>query len=196
MYLYDGKFGYNAILELWKMYERQEIMADTLKTLTCPACGKEMEKVFIPSQGVNLDICTKGCGGIYFDNREFNDFDEKDEDVSTIVEKIDNKTFEEVETTKERFCPNCGAKMVKNHSSIHKTIEVDDCYSCGGKFLDNSELGKIRAEYDTEEQRDEDILRYVYKEVGHELAEQDRKYVEGIEKRTHLQKLFYKLIGG
>ena len=46
-------------------------MADTLKELKCPACGKVMEKVFIPSEGINLDICTDGCGGIYFDNREF-----------------------------------------------------------------------------------------------------------------------------
>lgn len=33
--------------------------------------------------------------------------------------------------------------MVKNSSSIHKKIEVDDCYSCGGKFLDNNELQKL-----------------------------------------------------
>lgn len=52
-------------------------MADTLKALKCPACGKDMEKVFIPNLGINLDICTDGCGGIYFDNREFERFDEK-----------------------------------------------------------------------------------------------------------------------
>lgn len=170
-------------------------MADTQKTLKCPACGKDMEKVFIPNQGINLDICTQGCGGIYFDNREFDNFDEKDENISNITEKIDNKNFEQIDTTKERFCPNCGAKMVKNHSSIQQTIEVDECYSCGGKFLDNSELVKIRAEYDTEEQRDEDILRYVYKQVGQELAEQDRIHSEIVPHRTYVRKLFYKLTG-
>ena len=40
-------------------------MADTLKPIKCPACGNTMEKVFIPSAGINLDICTDGCGGIY-----------------------------------------------------------------------------------------------------------------------------------
>lgn len=170
-------------------------MADTIKTLKCPACGKEMEKVFIPMQGINLDICTNGCGGIFFDNREFNEFDEKDEDISAILEKINNKTFSTVDTSAERFCPNCGAKMVKNNSSINNNIEVDDCYSCGGKFLDREELVKIRAEYDTEAERSEDVLRQVYRTVGQELAEVDQKYASSITDRTILQKLFYKIIG-
>ncbi len=170
-------------------------MADTLKTIKCPACGKDMEKVFIPPAGINLDICTQGCGGIYFDNREFNDFDEKDEDISKIIEKINNKEFIKVDTSAERICPNCGAKMVKNSSSIDNKIEVDECYSCGGKFLDRDELVKIRAEYDTEEQRSEDVLRYMYKTVGQELGELDRQYAKNVAGRSMIQKLFYKIVG-
>lgn len=170
-------------------------MADTLKTLKCPACGKEMEKVFIPNLGINLDICTDGCGGIYFDNREFEHFDEKDEDISKILEKISNKKFEPVDDSKTRICPNCGAKMVKNSSSIQNKIVVDDCYSCGGKFLDNNELQKIRAEYDTVEQRDADVLKFVYKEVGQELADVDQRYFQSISDRTKIQSIFYKLLG-
>ncbi len=170
-------------------------MADSLKVLKCPACGKDMEKVFIPSAGINIDICSEGCGGIYFDNREFDDFDEKDEDISAILAKIENKEFEQIDESSERLCPNCGSKMVKNSSSIHNEIKVDDCYSCGGKFLDRGELVKIRAEYDTVEQRDEDILRYVYKEVGQELAELDKVHSEINPHRTYVRKIFYKLTG-
>lgn len=170
-------------------------MTDTQKTLNCPACGKEMEKVFIPSQGINLDICTDGCGGIFFDNREFDSFDEKDEDISNIAEKLEGKKFQKPSENLTRVCPNCGAKMVKNHSSIHKTIEIDECYSCGGKFLDNGELVKIREEYDSNEQRDEDVIRYLYKEVGQELAAQEKAYSEIVPHRTYIRKLFYKLTG-
>ena len=46
-------------------------MADNLEEIYCPACGKKMEKIFMSAQGVNLDVCTQGCGGIFFDNREF-----------------------------------------------------------------------------------------------------------------------------
>lgn len=171
-------------------------MADTLKPIKCPACGKTMEKVFIPSAGINVDICTDGCGGIYFDNREFDMFDESNEDISKILEKVQSKEFAPVNEGMTRVCPNCGTKMVKNHSSVHQTIEVDDCYACGGKFLDNSELQKIRAEYQNNSERDEDILKYVYKEVGIELAEQDKRYAEiDPSKRTFLYKIFSHIVG-
>ena len=166
-------------------------MADTLKPLICPACGKTMEKVFIPSQGINIDICTDGCGGIYFDNREFDKFDEKNEDISEIIAKVEGKTFTAPNESMTRVCPNCGAKMVKNHSSVKQQIEVDECYTCGGKFLDNKELIKIREEYENNEERDEDILRYVYQKVGRQLAEQERKYSEiTTHNRTYIRKIF------
>ena len=166
-------------------------MADTLKPLTCPACGKTMEKVFIPSQGINIDICTDGCGGIFFDNREFDKFDEKNEDISAIIAKIECKTFSKPNESMTRVCPNCGAKMVKNHSSVKQQIEIDECYTCGGKFLDNSELVKIREEYENNEERDEYILRYVYQKVGRQLAEQERKYSEiGTHYKTYVRKFF------
>lgn len=171
-------------------------MADTLKILNCPACGKPMEKVFIPTLGINLDICTDGCGGIYFDNREFDEFDEKNEDISIILEKLQGKTFKKVDETLKRHCPNCGNVMVKNYSSIKNKIQVDDCYNCGGKFLDNAELVKIREEYDSNEERDEDILRYVYKQVGQELADQCKTYTEIDENNySDLRKLFRRITG-
>lgn len=94
------------------IYERWK-MADTLKPIKCPACGNTMEKIFIPSAGINLDICTDGCGGIYFDNREFGMFDESNEDISKILEKVQGKKFAKVNEEMTRVCPNCGAKMVK-----------------------------------------------------------------------------------
>ena len=63
------------------------------------------------------------------------------------------------------------------------------------KCLDNNELQKIREEYDTAEQRDEDILKFVYQEVGRELADVDQRYSETITNRTKIQSIFYKLLG-
>ena len=168
-------------------------MADTLKPLNCPACGKEMEKVLIPSEGINLDICTEGCGGIYFDNREFSKFDEQHEDISEILAKLENKSFVRVDESQTRLCPNCGAKMVKNYSSIKKSIEVDECYTCGGKFLDNSELVKIRQEYLNDEERSADVINYVYQTVGSELKEHHSKH--STIKQSALRSLFGKLTG-
>ena len=68
-------------------------MADNLEIINCPACGKEMQKVFMPSAGINLDVCVNGCGGIYFDNREFKKFDEQHEDIEPLVKAFEGRTY-------------------------------------------------------------------------------------------------------
>ena len=65
--------------------------------IKCPACGCEMVKVFMPKAGVNLDVCINGCGGIYFDNREFLEFDEPHEDISPLEELFKDKEFKHVD---------------------------------------------------------------------------------------------------
>jgi len=152
-------------------------MADNKEEIGCPACGKKMQKIYMPEQKVNLDVCTN-CGGIYFDNREFDKFDENCEDITPLVNLFENKTFAETDTSNERICPVCGMKMVKNYASANHEIQVDECYSCGGKFLDNGELEKIRAQYETEEARVSDVLAELYKYAGEELQEHQEKYAK------------------
>ena len=58
------------------------------------------------------------------------------------------------------------------------------------------ELVKIREEYDSNTERDADILRHVYKQVGCELAEQERRYSEiDKTKYSYVRKLFGLLTG-
>lgn len=170
-------------------------MADNFKTIKCPACQKEMVKVFVPSAGVNVDICVDGCGGIYFDNREFKYFDEQHENIDEITNAIEGKTFEKVDETLSRCCPVCGAKMVKNYASVKKEVLVDECYSCGGKFLDFGELQKIRAQYATDAERTEDFMRVVYNTIGQELRALDAEHAKLRENRSPLKKLFDAMFG-
>lgn len=146
-------------------------MADSTKTLKCPACGKDMEKIFIEKNNCFLDICTNGCGGIFFNNREFKKFDEELESIDEIKKALEGKTFEKVDETYKRICPACGMKMVKNSTSIKGQVIIDDCYSCGGKFLDYGELDKIRAEYPTEEARSKAVVDYLRSNMGSEFEE-------------------------
>lgn len=149
--------------------------------INCPACGKKMLKVYFPSQGINLDVCADGCGGIYFDNRELDKFDEKHEDITPLVEIFEGKTFQKVDESDTRICPVCGMKMVKNFAGPKHEVEIDECYSCGGKFLDNNELEKIRSQYNTEEERAADAIKELYSKAGIELAEFDLKYKKQLE---------------
>ena len=169
-------------------------MVDTFRTIKCPACQKEMVKVFVPSEGVNVDICLNGCGGIYFDNREFKYFDEEHENIDEILNAIEGKTFEKVNENLPRTCPVCGARMVKNFASIKKEVQVDDCYACGGKFLDNGELQKIRTQYKTDKERSEDTIKYLYDNVGLEIKAAREAAEQARVNRSPLRKLFDKLM--
>lgn len=169
-------------------------MADNLDIIKCPACENEMQKVYMPEQGVNIDVCTHGCGGIYFDNREFKQFDEAHENIDKILEVIEGKKFAQTDEVKTRLCPVCGAPMVKNHSSYKQEIQIDECYTCGGKFLDNKELIKFRAEYATEAERSEDMIASVYSTVGIEIRNLEIKNELNRMRRSPLKRLFDSLI--
>lgn len=118
-------------------------MADTKVRITCPACDCEMHKIVDPETNTCIDICLDGCGGIFFDNRELEKFDETPENADEIFKAIEGKSFKPVETDEVRICPICEVSMVKMGSGI-EGVEIDVCNVCGGKFLDNGELEKIR----------------------------------------------------
>lgn len=145
-------------------------MTDTKEIINCPACGKPMEKVYIPSEKINIDICTDGCGGIFFDNREFDKFNEAHEDISAILEKLQNKNFTPATKQEDRLCPACEMKMVQNKTAIGGDVVIDECYCCGGKFLDYEELEKIRKEFATDKERSQAVLNYLMQEKGNELS--------------------------
>lgn len=140
-------------------------MADTLEEIICPACGKKMHKIFIEHTGFHIDICLDGCGGIFFDNREFKQFDEQVENIEAIEHATAGKNFYQADENFKRYCPVCKTPMVKNFSSANRNIEIDECYVCGGKFLDNQELQKIRAEYETEADRSNAVIHSFIKSL-------------------------------
>lgn len=131
-------------------------MADNKEIITCPACGKYMAKIYLKHINKNIDICLEGCGGIYFDNREFELFDEVDENMEDIETFYDdeNIVFKPANDEDKRICPNCNAPMVKTgNGTPQNNFKIDCCYTCGAKFLDGYELQKIRKACGTEEER-------------------------------------------
>lgn len=144
-------------------------MADNQLENVCPACGEKMVKIYMPEQKVNLDVCLNGCGGIYFDNREFEKFDENNEDITPLLNAYEGKVFKKTDESLQRICPVCKSRMVKNYSSAKKEVEIDECYNCGGRFLDYKELEKIRAEYENEEERSTASIKLLFDEAGKEI---------------------------
>ena len=119
-------------------------MADNDKNLFCPACHSKMTKVPVGFAGVNIDICIDGCGGIYFDTKELEKVVNPSKDINGLLKIFEGKHYTPVNEDAIRVCPLCGARMVKNSTESIKDIQIDECYNCGGKFLDHGELEKIR----------------------------------------------------
>lgn len=161
-------------------------MADSKEIIKCPACNKDMEKIFMPEAGVNLDVCLNGCGGIYFDNRELEKFDEKQENIDALLEQIEGKKFNPVNDNELRICPACGMPMAKMGAADGEVI-IDVCHTCGAKFLDNGELQKIRKYKNDTEKMDtiiNGILDAAYSErYGNAKPSSIRKFFEDIVKR-------------
>ena len=116
-------------------------MTDTNEKLICPACGQEMEKIFIPDKGINIDICANNCGGIFFDNKELQQCGASDNSEEEIRKIVENKNFMPVDENQTRICPVCNKPMVKTKTF---GVQIDTCYTCGGIFLDNNEFEKIQ----------------------------------------------------
>ena len=119
-------------------------MADTQFEILCPACGKPMTKLFIAEKGINIDVCENGCGGMFFDARELQEFSGYDDDISELKKILEGKNFMPVDETKTRICPSCAHNMVKTKVF---GIEIDTCYTCGGLFLDYGEFEKVRVNF-------------------------------------------------
>ncbi len=148
-------------------------MADTTDIIKCPACDKVMKKLYIQEDDLHIDICLDGCGGIFFDNRELEKFDEKHENADKILEAIEGKKFVQVNDVELRICPACGLPMVKM-GAADGTVQIDVCNTCGGKFLDNGELQKIR-KYKNDHQKVDNIIDGIMKTVYSDIKPNKRR---------------------
>ena len=167
-------------------------MADTMKKIECPACGKEMKKIYIEDASACVDICTQGCGGIYFDNREFEKFDEPNESVDAILAELEGKEFEFVDEREVRICPVCNIPMVKMGSG-RTGVQIDVCNNCGAKFLDNGELQKIREGKLEERDRLNGLMEDLYqREVKSMLGENASKKPITKNMRVAIEKIVFR----
>lgn len=165
-------------------------MTDNKDKINCPACGKEMVKIKAPNYDFYIDICLNGCGGIYFDNRELNKFDEKHEDIDFIIEALKDKTFIQTDESKQRICPYCLAVMIKNYTDSSHEVQTDSCYTCGATFLDYGELNKIREQFKSEQERSEDFMKNFIEKFNEDMLVNEKEAEKLKNSRSFLRKLF------
>ena len=150
-------------------------MTDSKEELICPACHKKMAKIEV--DGINIDICINGCGSFWFDNRETEKFAESDNSIK-IEKALKKHSFEKIYDNHERFCPVCNVKMVQHKASEKCDVIIDDCYNCGGKFLDYGELEKIRNIQNSTEEKIKTITEALYRKNGYTSYKKDENSVK------------------
>ncbi len=167
-------------------------------TRICPVCNVEMKKVKVGD--VILDECPK-CHGIFFDAFELKKMDEIDE-YADDPELQRLLSYERVNDERDfqLICPNCGSKMVRRKYNLKSDVYIDECYNCGGIWLDAGELKAIRESYMTPEEAREAINKFIYStpELRDQLAKHEEKMrkLEGLTKEKSFFGLgsFFKFI--
>jgi uncharacterized protein len=137
--------------------------------MRCPASGNVLSRMTVG--GITVDVCSGGCGGIWFDRYELMKVDESHESAGEELLRIERAPNISVDHSKRLSCPkDPGVVMMRHFSSVKRRVTVDECPSCGGFWLDVGELAAIRSEFETEEERDRAAAQYFSELFDSELA--------------------------
>jgi len=114
--------------------------------MNCPACANPLTTLHV--DGVEVDACEGGCGGLWFDNFELKSFDEPHElSAAESLMSILTDPSVEVDYQAKRNCPKCAVPMMRHYCTAQRRTQVDACPQCGGNWLDVGELTQVRSEF-------------------------------------------------
>lgn len=126
--------------------------------MNCPNCGNNMEVKKIGK--IEIDVCSN-CGGIWFDWMELVKLDEKHEGFGDMLNAILNQPYKGNVKRGKVKCPKCNIVMQKHAYKFNKKVEIDECYQCGGIYLDSGELNVIRQTHMSDEERNEFVKKLI-----------------------------------
>jgi len=165
--------------------------------MSCPVCGKKM--VTQDFGNVLVDVCVKGCKGIWFDWLELRKLNEKHEGFGAALQAA--LKFPRVnDSNRPRLkCPKCGIPMYAHQYPTDKEVNVDECYGCGGFFLDSGEFKEVR-DHSMSEAEEKAYLTKLVNNLPESQAmdrqlEKDRLRSEALARYTRFLRLSYYVTG-
>jgi len=157
--------------------------------MKCPACDNQLQQMTVSD--ITVDVCKGGCGGIWFDNFELKKFDEPHESAGQALLEIQRNKSVTIDHKKKRKCPKCqNIVMMRHFFSVKKQVEVDECPSCAGFWLDAGELTKIRSLFNTEQERHQAAEEYFAEIFDKKLAAMKAKNQQGLKKSRKIANIF------
>jgi Zn-finger nucleic acid-binding protein len=137
--------------------------------MRCPLCANVLTT--LTTGGITVDACERGCGGTWFDGYELMRVDETHESAGKGLLEIRRDPDLEVDLSKRLSCPKCPRVVMARHVfSTKRKVVIDECPNCGGYWLAPGELGTIRTEYVSEEERKRPAEAYFSEIFSPELA--------------------------
>jgi uncharacterized protein len=109
--------------------------------MKCPVCNAEMVK---KDFGIAVAVCENGCKGMWLEQDELRMLDEKNEGLGSALEEALRYPRNNHGQRGQIKCPKCSIPMHTHKYKMAKEVNVDECYNCGGFFLDSGELTEIR----------------------------------------------------
>lgn len=157
--------------------------------MKCPRTGANMKEVEI--QKVKVDI-SEGCGGVWFDNLEFEKFDEMHESAGDeLIDLLAPFSKTPVDLSKRISCPRCPDTVLMRHfESPLRKIQIDKCPSCGGIWLDAGELASFRKLFPDEEDRKKAGEEFIQKSIMPMLNAEAQKGRLELEKSKRIAGMF------
>ena len=165
--------------------------------MNCPVCKKSMvEEDF---GGVNVDVCESGCKGIWFDWSELARLDEGNEGVGQALQAALSYPRSNDESRGQINCPKCDEPMHRHWYKSEKEINIDECYDCGGIFLDSGELKEIRDNHMSEQEESAYLQKLldnmpVYQQWRRDL-QKEKLRVDALMRLTRFLRLSYYMTG-
>jgi len=162
----------NKSLKIYPFYMSNDKI-DSERKLECHKCWVEMKKEEVETFGPNIiiDVCPN-CKGIWLDKGELGKILKDKKLTNYLTKHIGMKSRSPM------ICPKCAMTM---DIETADNIEVDVCLTCGGVWLDQGELDKLK--YKSEEGFEGDPLA---KEAE---IEEERRYKA---KNSGLYRFFYR----
>jgi uncharacterized protein len=138
-----GFFACDSTMLLVRAARERKVRSEL--RMICPACGNSLSQLV--AGGVVLDVCSGGCGGIWFDSFELQKIEAAQEITGDVEISIPRDSAKQVDYKARRSCPKCpDVVLMRHYYSKLRRVVVDECPSCAGFWLDAGELDNIRSE--------------------------------------------------
>lgn len=157
--------------------------------MKCPACKNDLEEIMIDD--IAIDACQNGCGGMWFDRFELQKVDDPHKSAGEKLLDINRDTTVVVDHNAKLNCPKCEDTIMMRHFfSVKKEVEVDECPKCAGYWLDSGELGRIRNQFNSEEEREHAAQEYFSEVFDVKLTKMKSESDEKRKKTKEIAKIF------